>query len=121
MTQGIVKSGMIANVKNMATSQVVVVANAGDIFYGDLSTGGTDLLNISHYYKGGTVLTQLGASCKVSVGNLTLSNTPEPSPSPTPTPTPTPTPSPVTPNIVHTVYITDEGLISIDNINGPFS
>jgi len=90
--KGLARAGTISNVKNLTTIAILAQMKSGDSVYGSLSVQGTDLLNFDHFYRADGSRWDLGAMCKVTVSNLTLSNDPEPGPTPVPVPVPTPTP-----------------------------
>lgn len=92
--KGIAKVGTSSNIKPMAGGGAIATLYGGQYVYGDLSSAGTDLIDFVHYYKADGTRVSLGQLCKVTVGNLVLTDENEPNmPIPDPEPEPEPTPS----------------------------
>lgn len=76
------------NIKNSLTGAIVHVMSVGEYLYGDYSTTKSDLIGFSHYYNASGEKIELGATCKASVANLTVTTETEPGDSTTPETTP---------------------------------
>lgn len=95
---------VITNLKPMVTgSGVVKQLLVGDYLYGTISTGGTDIVNFSHYYLKSGVKVELGTNYKASIGTNTVTSETE-------TVTPPPIEPPVTGQLIIPTKITIEGL-----------
>lgn len=67
------------NVKPMSGNMTPVKLPAGYCFYGEVSTGGTDIIKFDHYYTDKGMRVELGQMCKASIGqNLKLNLEDEP-------------------------------------------
>ena len=86
MKLGIVKAGLIANVKPMDGSPQIATMQAGEYVFGELSVAQTDLINFDHYYRANDQRVDLSKPCKVSVANMTVTEGTEPGPDPEPPP-----------------------------------
>ena len=64
---------LLTNIKPMDGSPTVAQLQPGWYVYGEKSTTGSDLINITAYYKGSEAAkASLSKICKVSITNLTL-------------------------------------------------
>lgn len=109
-TKGTAKAGTSSNIKRTIDSAIVGHLSDGAFVFGDLSSAKTDIVNFDHCYTAAGQRVELGAACKVSVGNLTLTTADEPTSTPSPTPAPAPAPS--APSTVTLVDVT----IAIDGV-----
>ena len=89
---------VITNLKPMVTGAAIKQLLVGDYLYGTISTGGTDIINFSHYYLKSGVKFELGQNYKASIGTNTVTSENEP------TVTPPPVDPPATPSETFPAY-----------------
>lgn len=87
-TKGTQKSGTYSNVKDISSGAIGAIMHEGDTVYGTLSTQHTDILGFDHFYRSDGSRVELGAQCKVTAQNMTLTTAEDPGGSTVPTSTP---------------------------------